>query len=113
MTASGTATVPERAEFEAETPTATVRFFNRLGLILLIALAPASIVYLSFNQGGFFPNSTGLAAIGFAAALVLRTTLAEHPFAGYNRQLAVLLLALAFFGAPGIDVVRVRAGLWS
>src|ERR1035437_9889900 len=108
MTASGTATVPERAEFESETPTATLRFFNRLGLILLIAGAPASIVYLSFNQGGFFPNSTGLAAIGFAAALVLRTTLAEHPFAGYNRQLAVLLLALAFFA-----LWQLASALWS
>ena len=108
MTASGTPTVPEQAQFEAETPTATLRFFNRLGLIMLIALAPASIVYLSFNQGGFFPDSTGLAAIGFAAALVLRTTLAEHPFAGYNRQLAVLLLALAFFA-----LWQLASALWS
>ena len=108
MTASGTATVPERAKFEAETPTATLRFFNRLGLIMLIALAPASIVYLSFNQGGFFPDSTGLAAIGFAAALVLRTTLAEHPFAGYNRRLAVLLVALTFFA-----LWQLASALWS
>jgi hypothetical protein len=108
MTASGTATLSDQAQSYAEAPTAARRFFDRLGLIALIGLAPASIVYLSFNEGGFFPDSTGLAAIGFAAALVLRTTLAEHPFAGYNRRLAVLLLALGFFG-----LWQLTSALWS
>jgi hypothetical protein len=108
MTASGTATLPDQAQIEAETQSASLRFVNRLGLIILIALGPASIAYLSFNQGGFFPDSTGLAAIGFAAALVLRTTLAEHPFAGYSRQLAVLLLALAF-----VALLQLASALWS
>lgn len=108
MTVSGAAALPGRAQAEAETQRASLRFFNRLGLITLIAVAPASIVYLSFNQGGFFPNSSGLAAIGFAAALVLRTTLAEHPFAGYNRQLGVLLLALGFFA-----LWQLVSALWS
>src|ERR1039457_6466918 len=97
MTASGAATLSEQRKLEVQTPTATQGFFNNVGLIGLTALAPASIVYLSFSQGGFFPDTTGLAAIGFAVALVLRTTLAEYPFAGFNRPLAVLLLALAFF----------------
>jgi hypothetical protein len=108
MTASGTATLSDQDQIYAETPTAARRLFDRLGLIALIGLAPASIVYLSFNKGGFFPDSTGLAAIGFAAALVLRTTLAEHPFAGYNRQLAVLLLALGFFA-----LWQLVSALWS
>jgi hypothetical protein len=108
MTASGTATLSDQAQVYAETPTTARRFFERLGLITLIGLAPASVVYLSFHQGGFFPDSTGLAAIGFAAALVLRTTLAEHPFAGYNRQLAVLLLALGFFA-----LWQLASALWS
>jgi len=108
MTASGAATVPEHADFEAEPSTAIGGFLGRLGLVALIGLAPASILYLSFNQGGFFPNSTGLAAIAFAAGLVARTTLAEHPFAGYNRALGVLLLALAAYA-----VVQLASGLWS
>jgi hypothetical protein len=74
----------------------------------LIALAPASILYLSFSRGGFFPDATGLAAIGFAAALVLRTTLAEYPFAGFNRSLGILLLALALFA-----VLQLASSLWS
>ena len=108
MTASGTATVPEEAPVEAEVTTRTQGLFNRLGLVALIAVAPVSIVYLSFNQGGFFPSATGLAAIGFAAALVARTTLAEHPFEGYNRQLGVLLLALASFA-----LLQLASALWS
>ena len=108
MTVLSTAALPEQAELDLPTSRAGQRFFNRLGLIALIGLAPASIVYLSFNQGGFFPSSTGLAAIGFAAALVLRTTLAEHPFEGYNRQLGILLLALTFFA-----LWQLASGVWS
>lgn len=108
MTASGTAAAPEYADFESDTRTAAESFFNRLGVIALIALAPATILYLSFNQGGYFPNSTGLAAIALAAGLVARTTLAEHPFEGYNRRLAVLLLALAAFAA-----LQLASALWS
>ncbi len=83
-------------------------FFNNVGVAALIGLAPASIVYLSFGQGGFFPSTTGFAAIGFAAALVLRTTLAEHPFSGFNRRLAIPLLALA-----GLGAWQLVSALWS
>ena len=106
MSASS-ATLPRRAQLESEASIAPRPFSSRVGVIALIALAPASIVYLSFNQGGFFPSATGLATIGFAAALVLRTTLAEHPFEGYTRQLAVLLLALAF-----LALWQLMSSLW-
>ena len=106
--ASGTASLPDQPQFEAQTTTAAQGLFNTVGLIALIAVAPVSIVYLSFAQGGFFPDSTGLTAIGLSVALVLRTTLAEHPFAGFNRSLGVLLLALALFAA-----LQLASGLWS
>ena len=61
------------------------------GWIALFALAPALIVYLSFNAGGFFPSAPGFAAIVFALALILRTTLAARPFEGFSRTLAVPL----------------------
>src|ERR1017187_5209297 len=108
MTASDTATGPQPPHLEAQTTTRAQRFFNAVGLPGLIAFAPASIVYLSFSQGGFFPDSTGLAAIGFAVALVLRTKLAEHPFAGFNRFVGVILLALALFA-----VLQLASALWS
>jgi O-antigen ligase len=108
MTPSGTATAPEYADFESEHLAPVGSLLDRLGLAVLIALAPASIIYLAFNQGGYFPNTTGLAAIAFAAALVARTTLAERPFEGLNRRLGVLLLAFAAFAA-----LQLASALWS
>jgi hypothetical protein len=68
-----------------------------IGLIGLIALAPAVLIYLSFNAGGYFPTATGIAAIIFVQALVLRAALAGRPFEGFSRTLAVPLLALAMY----------------
>jgi len=79
-----------------------------VGFIALILLAPAAIVYLSFNAGGFFPSAPGFAAIVFALALILRTTLAARPFEGFSRTLAVPLGALVLFGAW-----QLASTLWS
>ncbi len=59
---------------------------ERVGWVALIALAPASLVYLSFNAGGYFPSAPGFVAVVFAQALVLRTTLAARPFEGFDRS---------------------------
>ncbi len=108
MTATGTASLKQQSQYEPQSTTAAEGYFNTAGLIGLMAVAPASIIYLSFSQGGFFPDSTGLAAIAFSVALVLRTTLAEHPFAGFSRALGVLLLALALFA-----VLQLASAAWS
>jgi hypothetical protein len=79
-----------------------------LGLGALILLAPAAIIYLSFNAGGFFPSAPGFAAIVFALALTLRTTLAARPFEGFSRTLAVPLGALVLYGAW-----QLASTLWS
>ncbi len=68
-----------------------------VGWIGLIALAPAMLIYLSFEAGGYFPSATGYVAIVLAGALVLRSTLAERPFEGIGRRLAVPLGALALY----------------
>ncbi len=39
-----------------------------VGFVALMLLAPAAVVYLSFNAGGFFPSAPGFAAIVFALA---------------------------------------------
>ncbi len=72
---------------------------ERVGWLGLLALAPAALLYLSFNAGGYFPSAQGLVAIALAIALVLRTTLAERPFEGFDRPLAIPLVALALYGA--------------
>jgi O-antigen ligase len=82
--------------------------WERIGLVALVLLAPAAIAYLSFNAGGYFPNATGFAAVVFAQALILRTTLAGRPFEGLTRGLAVPLWGLALFAAW-----QLASALWS
>jgi hypothetical protein len=72
---------------------------ERIGSVALVLLAPATIGYLSFNAGGYFPSANGLVAIVLAQALLLRTTLAARPFEGFSRTLAVPLVALALYAA--------------
>jgi O-antigen ligase len=76
--------------------------------VALVLFAPAALLYLSFNAGGYFPSSTGIATIVFAQALVLRTTLAARPFEGFSRALAVPLAALALYAA-----FQLTSALWS
>ncbi|HXC45204.1 MAG TPA: O-antigen ligase family protein [Solirubrobacteraceae bacterium] len=72
---------------------------ERVGWLALLALAPATLIYLSFNAGGYFPSAQGLVALALAIALVLRTTLAERPFEGFDRPLAIPLVALTLYAA--------------
>jgi O-antigen ligase len=87
---------------------ATRSSLERIGWIALVALAPASLLYLSFNAGGYFPSSQGLVAVAFAMALVLRTTLADRPFEGFDRALAVPLVGLVLYAA-----FQLLSTLWS
>jgi hypothetical protein len=76
--------------------------------VALVLLAPAALLYLSFNAGGYFPSATGFATIVFAQALVLRTALAERPFEGFSRTLAIPLIALVLYAA-----FQLASALWS
>ncbi len=84
------------------------RSAESIGLVALVLLAPATLIYLSFNAGGYFPSAPGFAAIVLAQALVLRTTLAARPFEGFSRTLAVPLAALALYAA-----LQLASALWS
>jgi hypothetical protein len=75
------------------------QLLERVGLVALLALAPAALMYLSFNAGGYFPSAPGFVAIVFAQALVLRTVLATRPFEGFSRALCVPLAGLALYAA--------------
>jgi O-Antigen ligase len=72
---------------------------ERIGPIGLVLLAPAALIFLSFNAGGFFPTATGIVAIVLVQALVLRATLAKRPFEGFGRALAIPLIALILYAA--------------
>jgi O-antigen ligase len=78
------------------------------GLVALVLLAPAALIYLSFNAGGYFPSAPGFVAIVFAQALVLRSTLAARPFEGFSRALAIPLAGLVLYAA-----FQLASALWS
>jgi hypothetical protein len=78
------------------------------GLVALVLLAPAAVLYLAFNAGGYFPAAPGIVTIVLAQALVLRTTLAARPFEGFSRALAVPLAALTLYAAW-----QLASGLWA
>lgn len=78
------------------------------GAIALIAIAPAATVYLSFSNGGYFPNAVGVTAICLCAAFVLRVTLADRPFEGYNRVAALAIVGLSLFA-----LVQLLSMSWS
>ncbi|HTD58808.1 MAG TPA: hypothetical protein VK672_07925, partial [Solirubrobacteraceae bacterium] len=81
---------------------------ERLGWVALVALAPATLIYLSFNAGGYFPSAPAFVAVVLAQALVLRTTLAEKPFEGFDRALAIPLVGLTLYAA-----FQLTSALWS
>ncbi|HXC23259.1 MAG TPA: O-antigen ligase family protein [Solirubrobacteraceae bacterium] len=81
---------------------------ERVGWIALVGLAPAALLYLSFNAGGYFPSAQGLLTVAFAIALVLRTTLADRPFEGFDRPLAIPLVGLVLYAA-----FQLLSTLWS
>src|SRR4051794_4938833 len=65
----------------------------------LLLLPGVLTVYTAFHGGGFFAGTQGGLAVVLALLLLLRITLAEHPFAGAGRLLAVTAGCLALFAA--------------
>jgi hypothetical protein len=80
----------------------------RLGNAGVIASAPLATLYLSFSNGGFFPNAVGVVGLCLCALLVLRTTLAERPFDGCNRRVAVAVVAFSL-----LALLQLGSALWS
>ena len=77
-----------------------------------LAAPAAATAVLCFSAGGFFAGTTAIAAIAALVALLLRITLARHPWEGWSAGLSVGAGALALFavwtlvsphwsGAPG------------
>ena len=65
----------------------------------LLLLPGALTVYLSFNAGGFFPNTPAFVALVLAAILALRVLFAAHPWEGFTPGLVVAAGALGLLGA--------------
>ena len=69
----------------------------RTGAAALLALPGILVVYLGFSGGGYFPGAFSLVAALLAIALVVRVTLAHHPFAGYSAVSIAVIALLALF----------------
>src|SRR3954468_17880642 len=81
---------------------------QRLGIAAGCALPGALAVYFAFNNGGFYPSSVALATVILSLGLVVHATLAETPFSGMNKWLAV--------GSGGLGLFALwtaLSGTWS
>ena len=74
----------------------------------LLLLPGGLTIYLSFNGGGFFPNTVAFAALVLAIVLGLRIAFADEPFAGFSVSLALAAGALALFA-----IWTLLSALWS
>ena len=74
----------------------------------LMLLPGASIVYLGFNAGGYFPASSAFAAVVVAQLLLVRIVRSPQPFEGLTRSALVAIGALALYG-----LLTLLSALWS
>jgi O-antigen ligase len=81
---------------------------GRLAHSALLALPGALTVYLSFNAGGFFPQTPAFVALILALILAARLALAGRPLQGFSRPLAIAAGALALYA-----VWTLASGIWS
>ena len=63
----------------------------------LSLLPGALIIYLAFQSGGFFPDTTGFVVIVVLLVILVRTALAERPFEGFGPLVLVATGAMALF----------------
>jgi hypothetical protein len=66
------------------------------------------VAWLAFHAGGFFVDTTGTVAVALCIALVLRTTLAGRPAAGWGLPMVACAGALA-----GLGIWVLASALWS
>ncbi len=81
---------------------------NRLTLAVLLVLPGALTAYLSFNSGGFFPDTQAFVVIVLVLILAARIALANAPFAGFGRPLLLVGAGLGLFA-----LWTLLSGLWS
>src|SRR4051812_16840255 len=88
--------LPEEDETEA-VPRKRVTIERRVAAAALAFLPAALIVFFGFNGGGYFPGSVGFAGLIVSQMIVVRVLVADDPFAGFSRPLAVVVALFAAF----------------
>src|SRR6188474_2540836 len=80
----------------------------RAGMGALLLLPGALTVYLSFNAGGFFPQTPAFVALILALILAARMALADRPLQGFSRLVGIAAGALAIYA-----LWVLASGIWS
>jgi hypothetical protein len=81
---------------------------SEAGLIGLMLLPGALVVFLAFNAGGYFPGTPAVAALVLTQVLLVRILQARHPFAGLSPAALVAIAALVAYAA-----LTLASGIWS
>jgi hypothetical protein len=68
-----------------------------IGLGMLLLLPGLLTAYASFRSGGFLAGTPALLAVAVGVLVVLRVTLAQDPFAGFNRAITIPAAALGLY----------------
>jgi O-antigen ligase len=104
--AAGGPAVPEE---EADAEPGRRRPLERRAAAAALALLPGiGIAFFSFNGGGFFPGTVGFAALLVSQMIVLRVLVADDPFSGFSRPLAVVVGLMALYTGWTL-----ASGLWA
>jgi O-antigen ligase len=74
-----------------------VNLTSRVATVALLLLPGGLTVYLSFNAGGYFPNTVAFVAVLLAAVLVLRAAFAKAALQGSSKLLGLAAGALALY----------------
>src|SRR5215212_4505465 len=89
----------ETGSAEQDARAAGPRIEAQVGSVALALLPAALLVYFAFNGGGFSPAPVGFAALVVTQVIVVRVLFADDPFAGFSRQLAVVVGLFAAYAA--------------
>jgi O-antigen ligase len=95
------------AELPAREETSAISL-GRVGLIALMLLPGALIVFLGFNAGGYFPGTPAVAALVVTQILIVRIVQADRPFEGLGALTLVAIVALGLYAA-----LTLASALWS
>lgn len=81
---------------------------SELGLLGLMLVPGALIVFLGFNAGGYFPGTPAVAALLLTQILLVRIVQARHPFEGFAPLTLLAVGALGCYAA-----LTLASGVWS
>src|SRR3954463_12997105 len=83
-------------------------FERRVAAAALTLLPGVLIVFFGFNGGGYFAGTVGFAALVVCSIVCVGILVADSPFAGFSRPLAVVSCLMALYAGWVL-----ASGLWS